>query len=128
MAKARAKAESVATRNAVYTALERGDLPVPERSSAAATRWFPPGSVFAPPISPFQAHFSPVWAKAAQFYQLRMRKDFETLAGMTLCRTPQDAGALWLKAAQDAATDYAGMFGEIFGHTAKTGGDRDEGA
>ena len=54
------------------------------------------------------------WIESGQrwsrFYQLRLRKDFETLAGLTLCRTPQDAGMLWMNAVMDAARDYGTVF------------------
>ena len=111
MAKSRAQAETVGTANRTYAERCAGDGEGTEtetKTEGWPTIWASE-TVFTAPAE----HWTRTVGTLTGLYQLRVRKDFEMLAGLSLCRTPQEVGALWVRTACEAATDYAEALGKV---------------
>ncbi|MEM7768745.1 MAG: hypothetical protein AAF253_14905 [Pseudomonadota bacterium] len=113
MTRKRAQAETIGTRQQTYATIQNGETDRPDAAAWFMAAW-PSGSASPfsrqmPLSSTIQAPMMAAYGEMVSFYQLRLRRDFETLAAMTLCRTPQEVAAVCVKAATDATSDYYGL-------------------
>jgi len=118
MASRPAQPESVGTRALTFARIEGPTSDGTASGPAPHHPWWlgamaPPGAVAKAPGTAQIGAWMALYGNWMSFCQLRLRKDFETLAGMTLCRTPQEASAVWVRAVCDAASDYADLAGRI---------------
>ncbi len=112
MVSRRARAETITSRDRVQAPREcKDDNTRPAATEDRTLPWPAPWLTTGPlpvPFHPFAAAWPQGYVDWAGFCQLRLRRDAETLANLALCRTPQQAGAVWVRALFDAASDYAG--------------------
>lgn len=117
-----AQAESIGAGTRRFAKLDQPSKDIQPAAMINAFEWVPFGAnpflVVSQGTSPLPWLRTARFAEAVSFYQLRLRKDFETVSNVALCRTPQEAGAVWMGAALEAASDYAGFCSSMVSPTA----------